>query len=136
MEIEEAIAFVRTNHHAVLATHRSDGGVQLSPVAAAADPQGHIVVSSRETAMKTRILRERPAAWICVFEDGFFGRWIQAEGPVEVISLPEAMDGLIEYYRNVSGEHPDWDDYRRAMESERRVVLRMTVERVGPTRAG
>lgn len=136
MDTEQALSFVRDHHHAVLATTRGDGGVQLSPVAAATDSDDRIVVSSRETAMKTMNLRRRPKAWLCVFEDGFFGRWFQAEGPVEVVSLPEAMDGLVEYYRSVSGEHPDWDEYRSAMREEKRVLLRMTVERVGPSKAG
>ncbi len=136
MGIGEALAFVRDHHHAVLATTRSDGGVQLSPIAATTDAAGRIVVSSRETAMKTLNLRKRPRAWLCVLEDGFFGKWIQAEGPVEVVSLPEAMDGLVDYYRSISGEHPDWDEYRKAMQEEKRVVLRMTVERVGPNKAG
>ncbi len=136
MDTEQALSFVRDHHHAVLATTRGDGGVQLSPVAAATDSDDRIVVSSRETAMKTMNLRRRPKAWLCVFEDGFFGRWFQAEGPVEVVSLPEAMDGLVEYYRSVSGEHPDWDEYRGAMREEKRVLLRMTVERVGPSKAG
>jgi PPOX class probable F420-dependent enzyme len=136
MDTEEALAFVRDHHRAVLATTRADGGVQLSPVAATTDSDGRIVVSSRETAMKTLNLRRRSKAWLCAFEDGFFGRWFQAEGPVEVVPLPEAMDGLIAYYRSVSGEHPDWDDYRRAMQEEKRVLLRMTVERVGPSKAG
>ncbi len=136
MDTEQALSFVRDHHRAVLATTRGDGGVQLSPVAAATDPQGHIVISSRETAMKTLNLKRRPKAWLCVFEDGFFGRWFQAEGPVEVVSLPEAMDGLVEYYRSVSGEHPDWEEYRSAMREEKRVLLRMTVARVGPSKAG
>jgi PPOX class probable F420-dependent enzyme len=136
MDIDEAVAFVRAHHRAVLATTRADGGVQLSPVAAGVDQEGRIIVSSRETAMKVLNLEKRPAAWLCVFEDSFYGKWIQAEGPVEVVHLPDAMDGLIDYYRSVSGEHPDWDDYRRAMESERRVLVRMTVERAGPTKAG
>lgn len=136
MDVKQLIDFVRSNHRAVLATSRSDGGVQLSPVAVATEAEGRVVVSSRETAMKTLNLRRRPTAWLCVFEDGFYGKWFQAEGPVEVISLPEAMDGLIEYYRSISGEHPDWDEYRDAMNQERRVLLRMTVERVGPTKSG
>jgi PPOX class probable F420-dependent enzyme len=136
VDTEQALSFVRDHHRAVLATTRGDGGVQLSPVAAATDSDGRIVISSRETAMKTLNLIRRPNAWLCVFEDGFFGRWIQAEGPVEVVSLPEAMDGLVDYYRSVSGEHPDWDEYRSAMREEKRVLLRMTVERVGPSKAG
>jgi PPOX class probable F420-dependent enzyme len=136
VDISEILQFARKNHRAVLATTRSDGGVQLSPVAVGVDAHGRVVVSSRETAMKTLNVRRRPMAWLCVFEDGFFGKWFQAEGLVEVVSLPEAMDGLVEYYRSVSGEHPDWDEYRAAMRDERRVLLRMTVDRVGPTKSG
>ena len=108
----------------------------MSPVATTPDSDGHLVVSSRETARKTLNLRRRPNGWLCIFEDRFFGRWMQAEGPVEIVSLPEAMEGLVDYYRNISGEHPDWDEYRDAMRSERRVLLRMTPERVGPTQSG
>ena len=77
--------------------------------------------------MKVLNLRLRPQAWLCVFEDGFYGKWVQVEGPAEIISLPDAMDGLVDYYRSVSGEHPDWDDYRRAMTEERRVMVAITV---------
>ena len=73
---------------------------------------------------------------LCVVNDGFFGEWIQVEGRAEIVSLPEAMDGLIEYYRRISGEHPDWDDYRAAMERDRRVLVRVTIERAGPDVAG
>jgi hypothetical protein len=73
---------------------------------------------------------------VCVFDDAFFGRWVQAEGPASIESLPDAMDGLVRYYRLVAGEHPDWDDYRQAMARERRVLLRIRIERVGPQRAG
>jgi len=130
-----ALAFIGDNHRAVLATTRDDGGPQLSLVAAGTDGE-HVVVSTRETAVKTRNLRKRPRAALLVFSDGFYGPWVQVEGPVTVVSLPEAMDGLVAYYRQVAGEHPDWDDYRRAMRDEQRVLLRLTVERAGPDRAG
>jgi PPOX class probable F420-dependent enzyme len=94
------------------------------------------VVSSRETAMKTANLRRDPQASLCVFSDGFYGEWIQVDGTVEVVSLPEAMDPLVDYYRRIAGEHDDWDDYRAAMERERRVVLRLRIERAGPDRSG
>ena len=136
MEIAAALDLVRRQHRAVMATTRSDGRAQLSPVAASVVGD-HVVVSSRETAMKVLNLRRRPYAALCVFADAFFGEpWVQVEGPVEVVSLPEAMEGLVDYYRSVAGEHPDWDDYRASMERERRVILQMTVERAGPDRAG
>jgi PPOX class probable F420-dependent enzyme len=135
MDRTEALEFIRHNHRGVLATTRADGEPQLSPVAAAVDDDA-VVVSTRETAVKTRNLRRRPRASLVVLSDGFFGAWVQVEGPVEIVSLPEAMDGLVAYYRSISGEHPDWDDYRAAMERERRVLLRLTVARAGPTVSG
>jgi PPOX class probable F420-dependent enzyme len=117
-------------------TRRSAGGLQTSPVTVGVDGDGKVVVSSRETAYKVRNLRRRPTATLCVFTDSFFGAWIQIEGTVEIVPLPQAMDGLIDYYRRISGEHPDWDDYRRAMVDQRRVLIRVSLEEVGPTRAG
>jgi PPOX class probable F420-dependent enzyme len=136
VQVDEALAYLRENHHAVLATLRSDGAPQLSPVAAGVDAAGRVVVSTRETAFKTRNLRRDPRAWLCVFPDRFFGPWVQVEGPVEIVSLPDAMEPLVDYYRSVAGEHADWDDYRAAMEREQRVLVRLTPERVGPKRSG
>ena len=136
MDVESARAFLRDNHRAVLATTRSDGRPQLSPVLAALDDGGYAVVSSRETAVKTKNLRRDPHASLCVLGDGFFGDWAQVEGTATIVPLPEAMDGLVAYYRTVAGEHPDWDDYRAAMERERRVLIRIAIERAGPTVSG
>jgi PPOX class probable F420-dependent enzyme len=136
MDIADALAVVRDQHHAVLATSRGDRTPQMSPVAVAVDQTDHLLVSSRITAYKTRNLKRDPRAWLCVLPDGFFGRWIQIEGVAEIVELPDAMPLLVDYYRLVAGEHPDWDDYRRAMESERRVVLRIRPTRAGPDRAG
>jgi len=137
MDLEQARQFVRENHRAVLATRRADGTLQMSPVAAAVDASGRLVVSSRETAFKTKNARRDPNVSICVFADGFYGHpWVQIDGTAEVIPLPEAMDWLVEYYRSVSGEHPDWDEYRAAMEREQRVLLAVTITRAGPDRSG
>jgi PPOX class probable F420-dependent enzyme len=133
---DDAREFVTSNHRAVLITRRASGGLQTSPVLVGVDGEGKLVVSTREGAYKTRNLRRDPTAVLCVFADGFFGRWMQIEGAAEVVSLPEAMDGLVDYYRRISGEHPDWDDYRRAMQQQRRVLLRVSIDKVGPDRAG
>jgi PPOX class probable F420-dependent enzyme len=132
MELDEARAFARQHHRAVLATMRRDGAPQMSPVTCSVDATGAVTVSSRETAIKTKNVRRDPRAWICVFTDGFFGQFVQIEGSITVVSLPEAMDGLVEYYRSISGEHPDWDEYRTAMVSDQRVLLRMEPTRAGP----
>ena len=136
MSAEWAQQFLRAHHQAVLATTRADGRPQMSPVVCAVDAEGCILISTRETAVKTRNLRRDPFASICAFTERFFGSWIQAEGPAEVISLPDAMNLLIDYYRLVSGEHPDWSDYRAAMVRDRRVIVRVTISRVGPTISG
>jgi PPOX class probable F420-dependent enzyme len=136
MDLDAARDVIRQQHHAVLATVRRDGTPQMSPVAAAVDEAGHVVISSRETAVKTTNVRRDPRAWLCVLPDAFYGQWVQVEGAVSVVSLPEAMDGLIDYYRSVSGEHPDWDDYRAAMERERRVLIRLDLTRAGPDISG
>jgi PPOX class probable F420-dependent enzyme len=131
-----ALDFLRANHRAVMATTKSDGSTQMSPITVGVDAEDRVVVSTRETAWKVRHLRALPYAAICAFTDGFFGEWLQVEGPVDIVSLPEAMEPLVEYYRSISGEHPDWDDYRAAMERDQRVILRMTVERAGPNISG
>lgn len=136
MDLDEARDVVREQHRAVLATLRRDGTPQMSPVLAAIDDDGAVVVSTRETAYKVRNLRHNPRAWLCVLPDRFFGRWVQIGGDVRIVELPEAMDGLVDYYRRISGEHPDWEEYREAMRSEGRVLLRIELTSAGPDRTG
>jgi len=136
VDAEEARTFVRRNHRAVLATRAVGGGVQQSPVLVGVDDDGRLTVSSRETAFKTRNLRRDPWAQLCVFTDAFFGPWVFVEGEAEVLSLPEAMEPLVDYFRGVSGEHDDWDAYRASMRDERRVLIRIGVRRAGPDRQG
>jgi PPOX class probable F420-dependent enzyme len=124
--------FIRAHHRAVLATTRADGRPQLSPVTAAVDDEGRVIISTRETAVKARNLAKDPHAALCVMNDGFYGEWVAVEGTAEIVHLPEAMDHLISYYRSVSGEHPDWDDYRAAMVRDQRVVVRITLTKAGP----
>src|SRR5947208_16586040 len=136
MELDEARDYLRQNHRAILATMRRDGIPLLSPVACAVNSDGDVVVSSRVTAIKTKNVRRDRRAWLCVFPDQFFGGFVQVEGVVTVVSLPEAMDGLVDYYRTVAGEHPDWDDYRAAMEKEQRVLIKLRLTRAGPDISG
>lgn len=136
MDLERAREFMRANHRAVLATTRSDGLPQLSPVTVGVDNLGRVVISTRETAIKTKNLARDPRASLCVMNDQFFGDWVQAEGTAEIIHLPEAMDLLVDYYRKISGEHPDWDDYRQAMTRDKRVIVAITLARAGPDRGG
>ena len=132
MDLERAREFVRRNHRAVMATYHADGRAQLSPVTVGVDAAGHVVVSTRETAVKVRNLRRDPRVALSVLTEAFFGEWLQLEGEARIVSLPDAMEPLVEYYRGISGEHPDWDDYRAAMERDRRVLLQITITRAGP----
>jgi PPOX class probable F420-dependent enzyme len=136
MEISAALDYVRTQNHAVLGTLKGDGTPQLSPVTVGVDDEGRVVISTRQTAYKVRHIRRDPRVWLCGFPDAFYGRWVQIEGNAEIVELPEAMEPLVAYYRSVSGEHPDWDDYRAAMEREQRVILRITVTKAGPNVSG
>ena len=136
MDNDEARQFLRENHHAVMCTLRQSGDPAMSPIAVAVDDEGYAVISSRETAYKVKHLRRDPRAWLCVLRDAFYPPWILIEGRATVVSLPDAMEGLVEYYRRVAGEHPDWDDYRQAMEREKRVLIRIAIERVGPQQQG
>ena len=136
MNLDEARQFLRENHRAVLSTFRADGRPQLSPVAVGVDAQGRAVVSSREPAFKVKNLRREPRASLCVVSDNWYGPWLQVDGTATIVSLPEAMEPLVDYYRGLAGEHPDWDDYRAAMERDRRVIVRIELERAGPDRQG
>jgi PPOX class probable F420-dependent enzyme len=135
MDLDRAREFVRAHHRAVLAT-RTLSGIQQSPVVVGVDDEGRLIVSSRETAFKTKNLRADPWAQLCVFSDAFFGDWVYVEGAAEVVSLPAAMEPLVEYYRGIAGEAEDWDAYRAGMERERRVIIRISPTRAGPDRQG
>lgn len=136
MDIDAALDFVRAQHHAVLGTLKSDGTPQLSPVTTGVDDAGHVVISTRQTAYKVRNVRRDPRVWLCVFPDRFFGTWVQLEGTAGILELPGAMEPLVDYYRRISGEHPDWEDYRAAMRQDKRLIVRVTIDRAGPDVSG
>ena len=136
MDITEAVEFARSNSHAMLSTLRRDGSPQLSPVTVGVDGADRVVISSRQTAVKTKNLIRDPRAWLAIFTPAFYGPWVQLSGPVEIVSLPEALPLLEEYYRSLSGEHPDWDDYRAAMVRDQRCLIRITPTAAGPNVSG
>ena len=136
MTPDEARAFLREHHNAVLATFRRDGRPQMSPVGATVDEQGRVIVSTRAPAMKTRNLRRDPRVSLIVLNRGFYGDWVQVEGTAEIVEQPEAIELLVDYYRRMAGEHDDWDEYRAAMVEEQRVVVRFEIDRAGPNVAG
>jgi PPOX class probable F420-dependent enzyme len=136
MDLDRAREFMRENRRAILATRRGDGTVQMSPVIVNVDGEGRAIISSRETAIKVKNLRHDPYAQLCVFAEQWPGPWIGADGVAEILSLPEAMDPLIDYYKRFPGENPDWDDYRERMQREKRVLIRIDLQRAGPDQSG
>jgi PPOX class probable F420-dependent enzyme len=136
VDIGRAASFLSTHPRAILATARSDGRPQLSPVVAAVDDDGRVLISTRETAIKARNLARDPRASLCIISDAFFGEWIQADGSAELIHLPDALPILEDYYRRISGEHPNWDDYREAMRRDKRLIIRIIIDRAGPDVSG
>jgi PPOX class probable F420-dependent enzyme len=136
MDLDEARTFLRENTHGVVATYRRDGSTQLSPVLVAVDDGGRVMISTRETAFKVAHLRRDPRVSVLVVPDSWFGAWVQVDGTATIISLPEAMDLLVDLYRHAMGEHPNWDEYREAMTKDQRCIIAVTIERAGPDRRG
>ena len=136
MEIKKAQEFLQDNHRGVLSTYRQDGRLQMSPIIIGVNAAGLGIISSRETAYKVKNLRRDPRASVCVFVDKFFGDWIQIDGTAEILSLPDAMEPLVDFYKRVVGEHPDWEDYRQAMVREKRVLIHINIDRAGPDKRG
>jgi PPOX class probable F420-dependent enzyme len=130
------LEFLRPRHQAVLMTRRREGGVQLSPVTCGLDSEGRIVVSTYPQRAKVANARRDPAVSLCVLSSDFDGPYVQVDGEAEVLDLPDALEPLVEYYRSISGEHPDWDDYRSAMSRQGKSLLRITVTRWGPIASG
>jgi PPOX class probable F420-dependent enzyme len=130
------LEFVRPRHHMVLVTSRGDSRPQLSPVTGGVDGQGRIVISTYPERAKVANARRRPEVSVLVLSDDFGGAWLQVDGECEVLDLPEALEPLVEYYRVIAGEHPDWDEYRQAIREQGKSLLRITPTRWGPVATG
>jgi PPOX class probable F420-dependent enzyme len=136
VERDELLDFVRPRHRGVLVTSRADGRPQLSPVTMGVDDAGRIVVATYPERAKVANARRRPPVSVLVLSDEFNGEWVQVDGTAEVLDLPEALEPLVDYFRAISGEHPDWDEYRRAMVEQGKSLVRVTIERWGPISRG
>jgi PPOX class probable F420-dependent enzyme len=132
----ELLAFVSARHRAVLVTTRADGSPQLSPVTAGVDGVGRVVVSTYPERAKAANVRRRGEAEALFLSDGWDGPWVQVSGSAEVVDLPDALEPLVEYYQAIAGEHPDWDEYRAAMQTQGKCLIRLTIERWGPVATG
>lgn len=136
VDLDGLLDFVRPRHHAILITRRADGSPQASPVTCGVDPQGRIVVSTYPERAKTANARRDPAVSVMVLSDDFGGAWVQIDGTAEVLDLPEALEPLVEYFRCISGEHPDWGEYRAAMVAQGKSLIRVTPVRWSPVATG
>ncbi len=133
---EQMLEFVRPRHHCLLVTSRGDGTPQISPVTSGIDAEGRLVISSYPERAKTRNAKRDPAVSACILSDEFNGAWVQLDGRAEVLDMPDALEGLVDYFRSISGEHPDWDEYRQAMVRQDKSLIRVTIERWGPIATG
>ena len=133
---EKLLEFIRPRHKGTLVTRRKDGTVQLSPVSCGVDDEGRVVVSTYPERAKAVNLRRDPNASILVHSDDWNDPYVQVDGIAEVIDMPEALEPLVEYYRCIAGEHPDWDEYRAAMAEQDKSLIRITIERWGPVATG
>jgi PPOX class probable F420-dependent enzyme len=133
---EALLSFLRPRHHALLLTRRRSGAVQLSPVTCGVDEAGRIVVATYPQRAKVVNARREPAVSLCVLSDDWDGPWVQVDGRAEVLDLPDALEPLVDYYRAISGEHPDWNEYRAAMTRQGKSLLRVTVTEWGPIATG
>lgn len=133
---EELLAFLRPRHHVLLMTRRRDGEPQLSPVSAGVDDAGRVVIATYPQRAKVVNARREPRVSLCVLSDDWDGPWVQVDGTAEVLDLPEALEPFVDYFRSISGEHPDWDEYRTAMQRQGKCLLRVTIERWGPVATG
>ncbi len=136
VSLDELLEFVRPRHQAILVTTRSDGRPQLSPVSCGVDPEGRIVVATYPQRAKTSNARRRPEVSLCILGAEFNDAWVQVDGECEVLDMPEAAEPFIDYFRSISGEHPDWEAYTRAMADQGKSLLRITPTRWGPVATG
>lgn len=136
VDLADLLEFVRPRHRMVLITRRADGAPQASPVTGGVDDDGRIVISTYPERAKTVNARRRPEVSVLVLSDDFGGAWVQVDGTCEVLDVPDSVEPLVEYFRNISGEHPDWDEYRRAMVDQGKSLLRVTPTRWGPVATG
>jgi PPOX class probable F420-dependent enzyme len=136
VELAGLLDFVRPRHRLLLATARRDRRPQISPVTGGLDSEGRIVISTYPTRSKTRNAESDQRVSVLVLSDDWNGPWVQVDGDAEVLHMPQAIDGLVDYFRCISGEHPDWDEYREAMRIQNKSLIRITPTRWGPIATG
>ncbi|GAB2921872.1 PPOX class F420-dependent oxidoreductase [Streptomyces mayteni] len=136
VDLGRLLDFVRPRHRALLLTRRSDGTPQASPLTVGVDGAGHLVIATYPERAKVRNVRRDPEVSVVVLSDEWDGPWVQIDGTAEVLDVPQAVEPLVEYYRNIAGDHPDWAEYRSAMVRQGKSLIRITPKRWGPIATG
>ncbi len=136
VDLDGLLEFVRPRHQAILSTVRKDGTPQMSPNTMGVDDSGRLVISTYPHRVKVHNIRRNPAVSVCVLSDDFGGEWVQVYGTAEVLDLPDSIEPLVEYFRNIAGEHSDWDEYRDAMVKQGKSLIRITIDGWGPVARG
>ena len=133
MEIADAQKFMQENHRACIAIRQKDGWPQMTFVTPGIDPEGRVIITSRGTTYKVKHIRRDPRVSLLIFGEQYSGsKFVQIHGTAEIIELPDAMDILTYWYRQIRGEHKNWDEYSDQMKKEQRVIIRVNIEKVGP----
>ncbi len=133
---DDLLEFIRPRHHGILVTTRRDGSPQLSPVSCGVDPEGRVLVSTYPERAKANNVRRDPRVSMCLLSEDWNDAWVQVDGTGEVLDMPDAVEDFVTYFRSISGEHPDWDEYREAMQKQGKSLIRITIERWGPVATG
>ncbi|HEY5856023.1 MAG TPA: PPOX class F420-dependent oxidoreductase [Aldersonia sp.] len=133
---DDLLEFVRPRHHGTLVTRRASGALQVSPVTCGVDDDGRIVIATYPQRAKVVNARRDPQVSICISSDEWNGPYVQVDGTAEVLDLPDALEPLVDYFRGISGEHPNWSEYRDAMRTQGKCLLRITPQQWGPVATG
>jgi PPOX class probable F420-dependent enzyme len=133
MEIAEAQEFLKHNHHGVLVARKRDGSLQMTLVSPVIGTEGKVIITARDTTYKVKNIKRNPQVSLLVYGEKFNGsNYIQIDGKAEVIPHPQAMDIVLDWHRQIRGEPANWDDIRKKTLAERRIAIRVAIEKVGP----
>ena len=137
MDISEAKGFLKGKEHGVLVARKKDGSLQMTLVSPVIGANGDLIITSRETTYKVKNIKRNPQISLLVFGEKFNGsNYIQVDGKAEIIPQPQAMDIILDWHRQIRGEPENWDDIKKKTIAERRIAMRINIDKVGPQRRG
>lgn len=135
---EQLLEFIGPRHQMILITTRKDGSPQASPVSGGLDDDGRILIATYPERAKVKNVRRDARASVLVLSQDWNDAWVQVDGSAEVLDIdePETVEEFVTYFRNIAGEHSDWDEYRQAMRDQGKSLIRLTPQRWGPVATG